>query len=170
MAKQRGRPRTRPQDYGTPELIAKRWALVGEGAAELAEYPLGVMLARGIITQDQHNSGQRYAWLYGNIIGRVTIKNVLAPSKGEAIEDPRQAEMEAAFRLCKNALLMAGRRACNALENAAVFERLPYWLMREMGRVHVVRPSEIAERAAIRSALDALVGVLGGERAASRAA
>lgn len=170
MAKQRGRPRTRPQDYGTPELIAKRRALVGEGAPELAEYPLGIMLARGIISQDQHNSGRQYAWLYGSVIGRTNVKSMLADAKGEAAEDPRQADAEASFRRCKEAMLRVGRRACDALENAAIFERVPYWLKREIGSVHVVRPSEIAERKAIQAALDALVGILGGERVASRAA
>lgn len=160
MAKQRGRPRTRPQDYGTPELIAKRRALIGEGALELAEYPLGVMLARGIIDQEQHNGGVYYAWLYGRVIGRTKVKGVLGDNFGEPEDGPFQAKIQASFRECKDAILRAGRRATDAFENVAVFEREPYWLKRELGRVHVVRDSEVAERRAIQSALAALLAVL----------
>src|SRR5690606_24113038 len=74
-----GRPRsTRPAiDPGTEELRIKRAALIGpvpDGvkppAMELASYPLGIMLARGIIGQDQHNAGLQYASLYARAIGR----------------------------------------------------------------------------------------------------
>lgn len=162
MSKQRGRPRTH-QDFGTPELIAKRQAVVGEGAPEMSEYPLGIMLALGIISQDQHNVGVRYSALYRKSVGRrVTVRSIASPSAGEPDEDPKQDEIEYAWRRCKTALLGCGRRACDAFENAAIFHRFPYWLQRELGSVHVVRHSEIAERKAILTALDALVDVLQG--------
>ena len=43
-------------DRGTPECQARRLALVGSVGDQRAEYPLGVLLARGAITQDQHDA------------------------------------------------------------------------------------------------------------------
>jgi len=61
-----GRPST---DQGTPELQARRAVLVGGSDPALSEHPLGIMLARGLITPEQHEAGCYYAGLYGRAVG-----------------------------------------------------------------------------------------------------
>jgi hypothetical protein len=149
--------------------MAKRILAVAGGAPELSEYPLGILLARSIIDHEQHNSAIYYAWLYGQALGRKCTISTSDATRGGDVELPNEEKIEAAFRKCKNAMLAVGRRACDALENIAVFNREPYWLKREMGRVHHVRGAEIAERKALADALSALVAVHrhGDQRAAA---
>ena len=109
-----GRPRTeRPAvDLGTPEALARRARLAGGGDPVLTESPLGVMLARGLIGQEQHDAGRTYAALYRQAVGRTQLscdrhygRTVAdagrpAPSRDEA----EQARIEERFRRGKGAL------------------------------------------------------------------
>ena len=71
----RGRPnRDRPDiDRGTPELRAHRERLAAGGDPALSEYPLGLLLARGLVSREQHEAGCYYAFLYGRSIGRTQV-------------------------------------------------------------------------------------------------
>ena len=71
----RGRPnRDRPDiDRGTPELQAHRERLAAGGDPALTEYPLGLLLARGLVSREQHEAGCYYAFLYGRSIGRTQV-------------------------------------------------------------------------------------------------
>ena len=65
------RKNLRPQvDRGTPEVQARRVGLAGDGSEVLAHYPLGVALARGVITTEERDAGLRYAWAYRAATGR----------------------------------------------------------------------------------------------------
>lgn len=110
----RGRPRGRQAaiDRGTEELQAKRAALAGDGDPALAEYPLGVLLARRIIDTGQHEAGCYYAFLYGQAIGRTQatcdplyrrLAAELAPG-GSPMSEAARAHVERQFRLGKGAL------------------------------------------------------------------
>jgi hypothetical protein len=130
--RKRGRPKlNRPShDTGTPELQARRASLVGGGDPALAEHPLGVMLARGLISAEEHEAGCYYALLYARAVARTHLSSayvyqrMLAESGRAAMLDEKgQEHVEKLFRQGKNRLLAAGRRVSEATENLAVFGR-----------------------------------------------
>ncbi len=71
----RGRPNLdRPiVDRGTAELQAHRARLAAGGDPALTDYPLGLLLARGLVSREQHEAGCYYAFLYGRTIGRTQV-------------------------------------------------------------------------------------------------
>ena len=135
MNRRRGRPRgehPRGPDLGTPEAQRKRIELVGRAAPELAEYPLGVLLARGLITRDQHDAGCHYAYLRGKALGNTTVfgmfRALFPTGGGRALDEDTQVVVEARWRAAASTLLAAGRPAKDAVDNAALYLRLPRWL------------------------------------------
>ena len=117
--RKRGRPRLgRPStDQGTPELQARRAVLVGGSDPALSEHPLGIMLARGLITPEQHEAGCYYAGLYGRAVGPPDLsvaslyRRLMAESgRGKEIDEADLGRIQALYRLGKNRLLAAGRR------------------------------------------------------------
>ena len=61
-SKRKGRPPNvliEGPDRGTPEQQARRFKLIGDAPQELASYPLGVLMARKIITLDMENFAPR---------------------------------------------------------------------------------------------------------------
>lgn len=164
-----GRPRSnRPAiDHGTEELRIKRASLVGSAAPELASYPLGIMLARGIIGQDQHNAGLQYASLYGRAIGRYRDCGI-GPQGSEPPADEALEATEALFRQVRAALIAKGRRTADAVDNACVYQRLPRWLgivSRNAGR----RVAGERDREALIDGLNVLVAALIGRKQARAA-
>ena len=141
MNRRRGRPRgarASGPDLGTPEAQRKRLELVGgEAPPELAEYPLGVLLARRTIARDEHDAGCHYAYLRGKALGNTTVFGMfrlLFPSGGgRALDGDAQATVEARWRAAAAALLAAGRPAKDAVDNAAIYLRLPRWLKPTVG-------------------------------------
>lgn len=167
----RGRPRQdRPEtDLGTPEQQARRALLAASGDPALAEYPLGLMLARGLIGREQHEAGCRYGFLYGRVIGKgelscAGIYDRLAadvrPDRPMASEES-EARDQALFRLGKNQLLAAGRRVCDATENIVVFGRAARFLDLHGRRGAAARRGDSAELASVLAGLDALVACYG---------
>jgi hypothetical protein len=111
--RKRGRPRlNRPSnDGGTPELQARRSALVGAGDPALAEYPLGIMLARGLISPEEHEAGCYYAALYARAVARTSLscahiyRRMLAEcGRANELDDKSQEHIERLFRHGKGAL------------------------------------------------------------------
>lgn len=167
----RGRPKSdRPEtDLGTPEAQARRARLAGPGDPSLAEYPLGILLARGLIGPDQHEAGCYYGFLYGRAVGRTRLscaaiyERLASESRGDmapANEDEERRRQEL-FRLGKNRLLAAGRRVCDAVENLVVFSRAPRFLDAAGRRGAAARRGDAAELAAVIAGLDALVACYG---------
>ncbi len=69
-----GRPqRHRFRDGPTPELKSLRDWYAGDGDPNLTTYPLGILLANGAISDDQHRAGCRYAWLHWRVFGRPSV-------------------------------------------------------------------------------------------------
>ncbi len=160
-ARRRGRPRKSQDvgpDRGTPEQQVRRAALVGDAKSELASYPLGVLLARQIISQDQHNAGCDYARLYRLVIGRTSSGS----TGGSEATDEDVERAQSQFDVLRKALVAAGRRQQDAVVNVAVFERLPGWLVR--ARTGVVRPSDGREAEALLMGLTALLNAFGRRR------
>src|SRR5262249_56441760 len=122
----RGRPnRNRPEiDRGTPELQAHRERLAAGGDPALTEYPLGLLLARGLVSREQHEAGCYYAFLYGRSIGRthVNCSYLLgATAAGYAdrhdLTEAELAKLQSLFRRGENRLLAAGRPRFRSTEN-----------------------------------------------------
>src|SRR6266403_5654398 len=167
--RKRGRPRlNRPSnDGGTSELQARRAALVGAGDPALAEYPLGIMLARGLISPEEHEAGCYYAALYAKAVARTSLscahiyRRMLAESgKAQELDDKSQEHIERLFRHGKNRLLAAGRRVCEATENLAVFGRAARFLdNRQTARLR--RGADYSEFQAVLDGLAVLVACYG---------
>jgi len=127
--RKRGRPKLdRPsQDGGTPELQARRTALVAGGDPTLAEYPLGIMLARGLISAEEHEAGCYYAMLYARAVARTSLscahiyRRMLAESgRSTALDDKSQEHVERLFRTGK------GEVECSIHSGGTSFPG-PYW-------------------------------------------
>ena len=144
----RGRPRKPVEgpDRGTPEQQLRRFQLVGEANPPLASYPLGVLLAKSLITQDQHNIGLDYARHYRIVIGKDRRPSGLAEVPEEVLN-----EMQARCDQMSHALKRVGRRSKDAVDNVAVFERFPGWLFRR-----TIRQSDAVNLRAINRGLYAL--------------
>jgi hypothetical protein len=150
--RRRGTKRTPEIDLGTPEARAHKVALVGPADPALAEYPLGVLLARGILTPEQHDAGCHYAYLAGRVLGRTKpYRADLGGGGGEELGEGALAAVERRWHEAVRALLDAGRRAKDAVDNVAIFERLPGWLVRSQPRL-----GDDRERLALVHGLEAL--------------
>jgi hypothetical protein len=167
--RKRGRPRLdRPStDGGTPEIQARRAALAAGGDPVLTEHPLGVMLARGLISREQHEAGSYYAGLYARAVGRTALsaaplyRRLLAEEgRGREIDEESQRRIEALYRQGKNHLLAAGRRIAAAVEDLAVFGRPARFLGRARG-MGLPPGAEAAELAAVQEGLSVLVACYG---------
>lgn len=128
--------RQRPsQDHGTPEAQAHRLALVGSADPVLAESPVGVLLARGLITGEEAAAARAYAWLYARAVRRpypplVSLEALHADGgRPGLVESDDEGRVQEAFRRGKNRLLAAGRRCSDAVERVVVFGELPRFLM-----------------------------------------
>jgi len=137
--RKRGRPKLdRPtHDGGTPEVQARRALLASGGDPALTEHPLGIMLARGLISGEEHEAGCYYAMLYAKAVARTHLstahiyQRMLAESgRATTLDDKSQEHVERLFRQGKNRLLAAGRRISEATENVAVFGRSARFLDR----------------------------------------
>tara|TARA_R110002020_G_scaffold73197_4_gene187666 strand:- start:325 stop:819 length:495 start_codon:yes stop_codon:yes gene_type:complete len=157
--KRRGRPRnvvaTGP-DRGTPEQMSRRFKLVGDGPQELASYPLGVLFARKIITQEQHNAGLDYSRLHRAVIGKHQRS-----AGGDPIPDDVLEGMQRRFDVMRAALKSSGRRSKDAVDNAAVYDRFPGWLFRK-----TIRDGDSKQADALCQGLHALERAFGERTAA----
>lgn len=61
-------------DLGTQEALAKRVHLAKGGYADRSSFPLGVMLDRGLIDDDDLRAGLRYAFLHRFLYGTASVK------------------------------------------------------------------------------------------------
>ena len=165
----RGRPRIeRPAvDSGTPELQARRRRLAAGADPALTEYPVGLLLARHLITAEQHEAACYYGFLYGQAIGgtrggcgRFYQQMAAAAFDIKDLTDDQRAQVETLFRVGKNRLLAAGRHICDATENVVVFGRHPGCILYDGRQVRAMLGAA-AELEAIRRGLDVLVACYG---------
>lgn len=146
------RPR---RDHGTPEVIAKRLMMVGPGDPALAHYPLGIALARHVITDDQHQAGLAYALAFAVAIGRPASGAGRALSRylaedGRQLSEEARVRLTAAWRAYGDALLRRSRSLKDVVDNVAVFERTPTWLVPG----HVSADTDLRARARLIEGLD----------------
>jgi hypothetical protein len=130
-------------DRGTPEQQDRRAWLVQGGRLELAAYPLGVLLANGAISEDEHKAGCRYAWLYRLAFGRVSIAAASYELLGDGAsyhEDEawlrdRAAELSrlqsalGCFMTPTGPKTAIGRQVKRLVDELAVFGKAPRWML-----------------------------------------
>jgi hypothetical protein len=138
MAKTRRRRAGRPRKVGPrkpsgdlqrrettlppPEIVARRAALVGSAQDQRAGYILGVMHARGLISQDEHNAGldhgERCA-AYEALIDAPRGFETRPEGRSLATDDPRRwAWVQAEMAACRQALRQLDHRCTIALSRA----------------------------------------------------
>ena len=153
-----GRPRRldrRPKKKTTPpppEVLAKRAFLAHGADPVLASSPLGCCRARQLIGRDAYYAGRKYAALYRRFTHRHIFPKA-ASFDGDMrgpppVDEKAENRNETAYREAKKALRRAGSRACQAVENIAVFE---HWPGMASGK------AQAREIAALQDGLDTLV-------------
>lgn len=149
----KGRPKINHERGPTPETMEKRRMLAGNGNPEKAWNALGVLRERGLITQAQHDAGWNYAQLRRRHIGRPEARTPGNEPMGQGRDgtDPRERELEEAFNEARAILLASGRRAFDAVQNVAVFDRIPRWALCQNWR-----PGDRRDRDALLDGLAAL--------------
>ena len=129
VAAKRGRPRKIEAMGPTPELTAKKLALVGpHGDPVLASYPLGVLLARRIINQDHHDAAIYYAYIRGRVLGKAHPGPAVNGVYDPGVDDRAQEVIEPLWRDACAALMGVSRRAKDAVDNMAYYQRFPAFL------------------------------------------
>jgi hypothetical protein len=116
-------------DLGTPEAQKKRLELVGGGDPTMAAYPLGILLSRQYITQDQHNAGMRYAGLAKEIL-RLGPRQ---PTSGNEPDEKAAVRMLAEWRSLCTYLLSVSREVKEATDEVCVYERPANVVMARIG-------------------------------------
>lgn len=167
--------RERDDDRGTEQIQSQRAWLAqridDEGKITMADpvkcsYPLGVLLANGTIDGPQHDAGTRYAKLYAKAAGRVSPKSAVLDDDraGRAPEDDEQRERrrmsdEAALRDAATELGRAGRHVKDHVDNVAVYNRTPRWMLPVRPRAGDIRDAD-----ALIEGLECLARVFGYRR------
>ncbi len=80
-----------------------------------------MLLARDLITQHQHDTGRRYAWLRGVSLGNPLTRG--ERTYADPLDDETQADVEARWRGAAH-LLRAARRK-SIVDTVCVYERMP---------------------------------------------
>ncbi len=124
----------RDRDGGPPEVIARRLVLVRGEDPALAESPLGIARARGLISEAEMRAGTHYAWLYSRYVGRAIHPKAAPLERGDRglgvidFDGPAERRIAQAFLAAKAALRDCGRRSMRAVEDLCVFRRWPDFL------------------------------------------
>lgn len=118
------------RDKGTPELQARREFLAGEGDKVLTTFPLGILLANGVITDEEYRAGCRFAWLHAVVIGKHSLAAIeFERSHGKSvreIDEDREAELQDRFR--KSLDEFRSRRQRDEIVSLCVYERVPRFM------------------------------------------
>ncbi len=123
-----GRPQRRRRDRGTKEIQSLREWWAGDGDPALTAYPLGILLANGAITEQQHSIGCDYAWLHWAVFGRVSLAAVSLEfmDRAQPIERHREGEERRLEEI--HSMFLGCRRARRELDNVVIFEHAPRWM------------------------------------------
>lgn len=157
-----------PKDHGTPESVARRFALVGnlldaDGRLPdpaLAAYPLGILLARGLVDRDMHDMGCRYAGWMARALGR-RPNHTAAGGGGEMdSEEIGGRTIEEVVGLWRDAaaiLKAVSRQSYDAVTNIAFYERAPDWA--KLHEWHHLKPVQRGLTALVQSGIGVEVDV-----------
>ncbi len=165
--KRKGRPRNtgprepsgraqRMRDKGTDELRARREWLAGEGDMVKTTYPLGILLANGAITEEQHTTGCRMAWLYAVVYGKVSIGAAAYERSGGHMDRPEhedEAVWQAEVKRLLKALSGISRHVRDDVVSLVVYERVPKFM-----RPGFQADKDVAHSERVRAGLRLLAG------------
>ena len=115
--------RRRGPDRGTPEQQLRRAVLAGGGDPRFTEYPLGLLLVRRQITDEQHNAGLHYAGLYRACIGG-GLRQPVGPRE---MSDEADLAVQSRFTEAAGVLRDCGTAIKSLIDDLAVFESFPWW-------------------------------------------
>jgi hypothetical protein len=126
------------RDEGTPELRRMRAILAGSADTAASVHPLALMLAKDLISEDQHRAGWRFAALYRLGVGRTDISyrrlyEGLAGESGAGraiIDEVFLARARERYLVARRTLEKEGRAVTRDTENMAVFGIFPDFLFR----------------------------------------
>lgn len=120
----------RHRDHGTPELQARREFLAGKGDKALTTFPLGILLANEVITEEEYRAGCRFAWLHAVVIGKHSLAAIeFERSHGKSVrevDEDREAELQDRFR--KSMDCFESRRQRDEIVSLCVYERVPRFM------------------------------------------
>jgi hypothetical protein len=144
------------RDHGTREGQAKRPALIDGADPQLAATASGILLANGMITEEQHIAAMRYAHAHALVYGKVwRVTSPLTwdlPVHGS--EPPEEAIVSAKKKIeAWNARLTIEQRT--QVANLAVFGFHPMWFVATKLKLRVL-PQDERDRAALLSGLTTL--------------
>lgn len=134
-------------------------AACSEVDTTLSEYPLGVLMARGIINADQHQAGQKFAALYAKATGRMAELG-FDPGQGD-LDEESQERIEKQYVECREMLVRNSRRAFDSVVNICVYRRTPRWAK----PFRYARPSFERDKVDFIKGLDLLAAALIGRKA-----
>lgn len=142
-------------------LQAKRHAVAGDSRDARSGYPLGVLALRGMVTAQQHDAGLLYAARHAVAWGLRTPRSHLecfVASAGGGDGNNVAATRE---KLDEAVKAINSSRALSAIENIAVYERLPRFMDIDHRRTKGARQADERDRQALVYGLDVLVRLWG---------
>ncbi len=155
-----GRAKRAGPDRGTKEVQDLRQWYAGEGDPVLTAYPLGILLANGAITEEQHSAACDYAWLVSRVFGRHSLAAVswemMDRGRDSDLPTPedeeREEKQQRRLTRIREAFAKLPRRCRAGLDNLAIYERIPRWM-----RPVDPRDSDVTEARLFTKALAVLV-------------
>ncbi|MEO1192683.1 MAG: hypothetical protein AAFY02_13055 [Pseudomonadota bacterium] len=154
-----------------PRVLQRRRALVGpDGDVTLAESPLGVLLARDLIHPEERQAGQRFAWLYRLVVGRMSpaaadpfqpreeARPAFATPPLGAGQSAWLAARSGDFEKARQALKAEGPGVYEQVRRIAVAEEFPPWIV-VRGPLHDEARKELEAVQAGLACLAALFGL-----------
>lgn len=175
------------RDYGTPEALARRTALVGgfpdpsepkrycDPSDKRAGYPLGILFLRGEVTGAEYDAGLRYMRLHYLLFGSGSTHSGLAniqvgnldaemPNPGEPLSEAKREEITHAAEIeldHATAALRAlpTRRPYSVLANLVLYDRPMRFMDTAQRRTPAASDADRRDLEALRLGLDTLVAL-----------
>ena len=119
---------------GTPELKARREFLAQKDREAKTTYPLGCMLVCEIIKEGQQDAGCKYAFLYAERFGPVSLRGSMEAILNDRIKGHWNGDRLLGYpeelQNAKTELMRLGLRTTHIIENLCVFMNAPAWCMK----------------------------------------
>jgi hypothetical protein len=123
--------RTPRVDHGPPEVVQKRMLDAGKGDPALTSYPLGLLLANGVIEQPEHDGGCLFALHHSIAFGKPTITAARMENVSRGTSDwedeGRVVRSKTLYRGAEIALKHHSEAYFVAVRSAAIYEQRPSW-------------------------------------------
>lgn len=153
-----GRVQRQPKDKGTDRIQQIRAWFIQHGNPDEGSYPLGILCQNGAINEEQRKAGCEYARLYAIVHGRISLAAAAFERQSQGYDGDWDNEwLEARHSRLRAIQAVLGhypRRYKTVLDNVAVFERPPRFMLPVFPRM-----SDIKEAQILSEVLNILAGV-----------